>query len=96
MLLSLILTMPVVQQESESKCAFPNNCYSQFTEDEMYSIQLQMTELGEPEHRMHKCPHPASNVRQTLSCFFSKFSIVHELVLRSITWQWEVILSYSY
>ena len=57
MVLSLILTMQVVQQESESEYVFPNNCYSQFTEDEMYSIQLQMTELGEPEHRMHKCPH---------------------------------------
>ena len=88
MFLSLILTMQVVQQELESKCVFPNNCYSQFTEDEMYSIQLQMTKLGELEHRMHKCPHPASNVCQTLSCCFSKFFTVHELVLRSITWQW--------
>ena len=56
----------VVQKELESECVCPNNCYSQFTEDEMYSIQLQMAELKEPEHRMHKCPHPASNVCQTL------------------------------
>ena len=44
----------VAQKELESKCVCPNNCYSQFTEDEMYSIQLQMAELGEPKHRMHK------------------------------------------
>ena len=40
----------------------------------MYSIQLQTTELGEPEHGMHTCPHPASNICQTLNCYFSKLS----------------------
>ena len=32
----------------------------------MYSIQLQMAELGELKHGMHTCPHPAS---QTLILF---------------------------
>ena len=50
----------------------------------MYSIQLQTTELGEPEHGMHTCPHPASNICQTLNCHFSKLSFVHKLVLRNI------------
>ena len=31
-------------------CVCPNSHYSQFPEDEMYSIQLQMAELGEPKH----------------------------------------------
>ena len=60
-----------------------NSCYSQFPEDEMYSIQLQMAELGELKHGMHTCPHPAS---QTLNYYFSLLSFVHELVLRNITW----------
>ena len=33
---------------------------SQFPEGEMYSIQLQMTELEEPERDMHTSPHPAA------------------------------------
>ena len=49
----------------------------------MYSIQLQMAELGQPEDCMHTC----LNVCQTLNCYFSKLSFVHELVLRNITWQ---------
>ena len=49
----------------------------------MYSIQLQMAELGEPEHGMHTCPHPASNFK----LLFLKVVFVHELVLRNITWQ---------
>ena len=53
----------------------------------MYSIQLQMAELGQPEDYMHTCPHPALNICQTLNCYFSKLSFVHELVLRIITWQ---------
>ena len=77
----------VAPKELESKCVCPNNCYSQFTEDEMYSIQLQMAELGDAKHRMHKCPHPASNVCQTLNCYFSKFSFVHVLILINISWQ---------
>ena len=77
----------VAQKELESEYVCPNNCYSQFTEDEMYSNRLQMAELGEPKHHMHKCQHPASNVCQTLNCYFSKFSFVHELVLRNISWQ---------
>ena len=57
----------VMQRELESESVYPNSCCSQFTEDEMYSIQLQMAELEELEHHMHKCPHSASNVPQTLN-----------------------------
>ena len=53
----------------------------------MYSIQLQMAGLEEPEDCMHKCPHPASNILQTLNCYFSKLCFVHDLVLRNIAWQ---------
>ena len=38
----------VAQKELESEYVCSNNCYSQFTEDEMYSIRLQLAELGEP------------------------------------------------
>ena len=62
----------VAQKELESEYVCPNNCYSQFTEDEMYSIRLQMAELGEPKHRMHKCQHPASNVCQSFELLFLK------------------------
>jgi len=65
----------VAQKELESECVCPNNCYGQFPEDEMYSIQLQMAELEELEHCMHKCPHPASNICQTLNCYFNKDSL---------------------
>ena len=75
------------QKELESEYVCSNSCYSQFPEDEMYSIQLQTTELGELEHGMHTCPHSALNICQTLNCYFSKLSFVHELVLRNITWQ---------
>ena len=49
----------LVQKELESEYVCSNSCYSQFPEDEMHSIQLQTAELGEPEHHMHTCPHPA-------------------------------------
>ena len=65
----------------------PKELLQAFPEDEMYTIQLQMAELREPEHGMHTCAHPASNICQTLNCSFSKMSFVHELVLRIITWQ---------
>ena len=61
----------LVQKELESECVCPNNCYRPFPEDEMYSIQLQIAELRKPEHGMHTCPHPASNICQTLNCSFS-------------------------
>ena len=77
----------LAQKELESEYVCTNSCYSPFPEDEMYSIQLQMAELGEPEHHKHTCPHPASNICQTLNCYFSKLSFIHELVLRIITWQ---------
>ena len=76
----------LAQKGLESECVCPNSCYSQFPEDEMYSIQLQMTKLGEPEHGMHTRPHPASNICQTLNCYFSVV-FVHDLVLINITWQ---------
>ena len=57
----------LAQKELESECVCPSNCYSQFPVDDIYSIQLQMAELGEPEHGMHTCPHPASNICQTLT-----------------------------
>ena len=53
----------LAQKELESGCVCTNS-YSQFPEDEMYSIQLQMAELEEPEHGMHTCPHPASYLCQ--------------------------------
>ena len=31
-----------------------------------------MTKLGEPEHGMHTCPHPASNICQTFKLLFLK------------------------
>ena len=31
----------LAQKELKSECVCPNNCYSQFPEDEVYSIQLQ-------------------------------------------------------
>ena len=68
----------VAPKELESKCVCPNNCYSQFTEDEMYSIQLQMAELGDAKHRMHKIMS-TSSIKKKKS-YFSKFSFVHELV----------------
>ena len=77
----------LVQKELESEYVCTNSCYSQFSEDKMYSIQLQMAELGEPKHHKHTCPHPASNICQTLNCYFSKLSFIHKLVLRIITWQ---------
>ena len=52
----------LVQKELERECVCPNNYYSQFPEDEMYSIQLQMAGLNEPEHRMYISPLPASNL----------------------------------
>ena len=42
----------LVQKELESGCGCPHNCYSEFSEDEMYSIRLQMTELEKPERDM--------------------------------------------
>ena len=36
----------LVQKEQESEFVCPKSCYSKFPEDDMYSIQLQMTELG--------------------------------------------------
>ena len=39
----------IVQKEQESGCGCPHNCYSQFPEDEMHSIQSQMAELEKPE-----------------------------------------------
>ena len=77
----------LVQKELEIECVCPNSCCSQFPEDEMYSIQLQVGELGEPEHGIHTCPRPASNLSQMLNCYISKLSFVHESVLRNITWQ---------
>ena len=65
------------KKELESLCVCPNSCYSQFPEDEMCSVesvQLQMTEVGELEYRMHTCPYPASNFSQTLNCSFPKLS----------------------
>ena len=76
----------VAQKELKSECVSPNN-NDNFPEDEMYSIQLQMAGLEEPEDCMHKCPHPASNILQTLNCYFSKLCFVHDLVLRNIAWQ---------
>ena len=64
----------LVRKELESEWVCPNSCYSQFPEDEMYSIQLQMAELGELEDGMHTCPHPASNLSQTLNCYSSMIS----------------------
>ena len=58
----------LAQNELESECVCANNCCSQFPEDEMHSIQLQMAGLEEPEHHMHTGPHPASNICQTLNC----------------------------
>jgi len=42
----------LVQKELGSGCGCPHNCYSQFCEDEMYSIRLKMTELEKLEHDM--------------------------------------------
>jgi len=36
----------LAQKELESECVCANNCCSQFPEDEMHSIQLQMAGLG--------------------------------------------------
>ena len=77
----------LAQKELESEYVCTNSCYSPFPEDEMYSIQLQIAELGEPEHHKHTCPHPAQNICQTLNCYFSNLSFIHKLVLRIITWQ---------
>ena len=52
----------LAQKELEIECDCPNNCCGQFPEDEMYSIQLQMAGLEEPEYRMYICPHPTSNL----------------------------------
>ena len=38
----------LVRKEPESEYVCTNSCYSPFPEDEMYSNQLQMAELGEP------------------------------------------------
>ena len=54
--------MKLVQNEQESGCGCPHNCYSQFPEDEMHSIQSQMAELEKPECDMHTCPHSKSNI----------------------------------
>ena len=43
--------------KTEYDCS--NSCYTYFPVDEMYSIHLQMAELGEPELHTHTCPHPA-------------------------------------
>ena len=85
MFLCLIWTKKkrLARKELENGCGCPHNGYSQFPEGEMYSIQLQMAEL-ELEHGMHTCPYPASNIYQTLNCYFSKLSFVHQLVLRNI------------
>ena len=77
----------LVRKELESEYVCTNSCYGPFPEDEMYSIQLQMAELGEPEHHKCTCPHLAQNICQTLKCYFSKLSFIHKLVLRIITWQ---------
>ena len=42
----------LVQKELGSGCGCPHNCYSQFSEDEMYSIRLKMTELEKLERDM--------------------------------------------
>ena len=63
----------LAQKELESECVCPSNCYSQFPVNEIYSIQLQMAGLGEPEHGMHTCPHPASNICQTLTHLYTEF-----------------------
>ena len=39
----------------------------------MYSIQLQMAELGEPEHHKHTCPHPAQKYLSNFKMLFLKF-----------------------
>ena len=49
----------LAQKELKSEYVCSNSCHNQFSEDEMYSIHLQMAELGEPEHHTHTCPHPA-------------------------------------
>lgn len=41
-----------VHLELQKGCQCPENCYSQFTEDEIYSIRLQMLELQKPEKDM--------------------------------------------
>ena len=56
----------LAQKELESEYVCANNCCSQFPEDEMHSIQLQMAGLEEPEHCMHTGPHPASNIVKLL------------------------------
>ena len=45
-----------------SGCGCPHNCYSQFPEAEMHSIQSKMAELEKPECDMHTCPHSKSNI----------------------------------
>ena len=71
-----------MQKELESECGCPHNCYSQLFENEMYSIQLQMSELKEPECDMHISLHPASNIWHTLNCYFSKLSFLQWVSFR--------------
>ena len=42
----------LVHSELEKGCGCPENCYSQFTEEEVYSIHLEMLELQKPERDM--------------------------------------------
>ena len=64
----------LAQKELESEYVCPN---SPFPEDEMYSIQLQMVELGEPKHRKHTCPYPAQNICQTLINVISQSCLLY-------------------
>ena len=42
----------IVHHELENGCGCSENCYGQFTEDEIYSIRLLMLELQKPEKDM--------------------------------------------